>query len=312
MKKLFIQIIIVTISLFLFSADSFVIAAPQANGLFTVSPSLNILTVSPGKTALQTITLTNGYANDITITSSFIGFHTTDAQGGVTFYNEESATNWFSLDPTTTTIPKLSFKEVHVAIAVPRDAGPEGHYVALLLREQNSQGGSNVHITAQISVLFFITVTGNTILNAQATGLAMQGYVFIMPFMHEPVYISKSITFVLSVTNTGNIHIVPSGVITVRTISGRIVEKLPLQTHIILPKTTRDYTLIWQTKNISPGNYRADASIVYADGGTLSSVAPFIVLSSNILIGIGIACIVVLITMTILLHKLINRKERNS
>lgn len=161
-----------------------------------------------------------------------------------TLNSKYSAAAWIVLDPSTFTLKPQERRDVNYYLRVPKDASPCGHYAAIVYSPVGQTGsGSGTNVQAKIGSLFYITVAGKCIENAQISKF------YVNPFSeYGPV---KLLT---QIKNLGNLHISPKGSITV---SGLFYNQSKnLESHNIFPETARDFeNTFGQTFMI--GRYRA-------------------------------------------------------
>jgi len=161
-----------------------------------------------------------------------------------TLNSKYSAAAWIVLDPSSFTLKPQERKTVNYYLRVPKDASPCGHYAAIVYSPVGEAGaGNGTNVQAKIGSLFYITVSGKCIENAQVSKF------YVNPFSeYGPVNILTQIN------NLGNLHILPKGSITV---SGLFYNQSKnLDGHNIFPETARDFqTTLGQTFMI--GRYRA-------------------------------------------------------
>src|SRR5665811_1832856 len=65
-------------------------------------------------------------------------------------------------------------------------------------------------------------------------------------------YNEKPDGFEIAFKNTGNVHLVPYGTITIKNMFGKVIQTLPVDAYFVLPDSTRYREIMW-TKDFSIG-----------------------------------------------------------
>jgi hypothetical protein len=184
-----------------------------------------------------------------------------DAKGG-----PHSLANWITLPSGDITVLRDSTIEIPVAINVPADAEPGGHYAAVLVgtdASQETSGGPGFSVGSLITSLFFVRIPGDVV-EAGA----------IRDFYSENSFLSHpEANFVVRFENTGNVHLIPQGEITITNMWGKERGKIDINDQNtfgnVLPGTTRKFSFVWNgEENIfEAGRYKALATLAYGDDG---------------------------------------------
>jgi hypothetical protein len=210
----------------------------------TISPPSIEFTVQPGNQAEFIVKLYNEstdkqqlYINATTFTSG--------KEEGVPVYDfaspKEDIATWIKLDSKPIVLEPQGRKEVTVSINVPADAAPGGHYgvVGFLTAPPAAEGAEKpqVAISQGLGTLLLVRVEGNVIESATVNSFLAD----------KSTYNSLPATFAAVYQNTGNIHLKPTGTITITGMTKKVVATLtinPKKTST-LPKSSRTYEAAW-------------------------------------------------------------------
>jgi hypothetical protein len=87
---------------------------------------------------------------------------------------------------------------------------------------------------------------------------ALENFKLIGP--SKPFYENRPSGFEISFKNTGNVHLVPYGKITINNFLGRNVGEIPVDAYFSLPDSIRYREILWQ-KGSGLGRYTANLSL---------------------------------------------------
>ena len=216
----------------------------------SATPVFSLLTINPGATTTQAITLTNSSKTALNISVESHGFAATDDSGGSDFPDSKSGPqHWFSFSPSTFTLEAQSKKQVIATISVPKDAVSGGQYASVFFvasaASDNGEPTTKVNFSARIGTFFFMTIGGNLHPQGQVSRFSTK-----MFWQHSPVL------FNVSVHNFGNIHIKPHSTLTIKNIFGKTVYQAVDPGLFVLPGKTRNWE-VPSNKHLSPGLYTA-------------------------------------------------------
>ncbi|MEK7640012.1 MAG: hypothetical protein AAB424_02655 [Patescibacteria group bacterium] len=214
----------------------------------TISPPSIEFTVQPGNQAEFIVKLYNEGAEKQELFMNATTF-TSGPEEGIPVYDfsapKEDIATWVKLDAASIVLEPQGRKEVTVAIDVPADAAPGGHYgvVAFSSNPPTAAGAEKpqVAISQGIGTLLLVRIEGDVVESAQVSSFSLGG----TKLNHLPI------TFTTVFQNTGNIHLKPTGNITITGMSKKVVATLPMNANksSTLPKTSRTYTAMWGTSD---------------------------------------------------------------
>lgn len=283
-------------------------ATSPSQGGITISPSQKEITLSSGLlVASTTVTLTNNTAAGIVGTVKILDFKTLDDTGGLLFsqagvsLSKYGLANWMTL-PNGTTINILSGKSVDIPVHIDNraDLSPGGHYgaVVVTLGAPPATGTSNKATFKQELVsLLFIKKLGGEIYSLQLQSLIADSQ------NHMPSTVTTRFK------NSGNVHVVPRGYVTVTDNSGKVLAKGTINpdSTLVLPGTTRQLATTLQPIATShqTGHYKVTAYYRYDDqqSFTISSIYTQGSGNNHLVIWVSIAGALLLVAAIILFRR---------
>lgn len=288
------------IAVAMFSPRGMVYAESVQSGI-TLSPAFQEITLETkdAKTDFF-VSVTNTTDEAVTLRITVFDFGSLDESGGVAFLGatndlekKYALASWIRPEKDVFMLEPNETKKILITIENREGLSPGGHYGALTFKtEKGSQGntgenagGETVSVNQLFSTLVFVKKVGGEISDLR---LNRQDY------EHTPVRFQDTIR--LRFQNSGNVHLVPRGVVTVTDPLGRIVERgiINEESSLILPETFRIYPVHLKTllQSFVPGRYTMDTSYRYDGKEDFSSASfqfYFIPLPA---IGIGIFLVV--------------------
>lgn len=233
------------------------IIRPPAARAFTVTlvpPTLEF-TAEPGETLHSEVKLFNESTEPLTLYPSTANFTAKDEAGTPNFDPQEAQVDlaaWVSVDRPSYTIPVGEKITVPVTIAVPANADPGGHYAALFFG--NAPPGtavSGIAVSSKIGALVILRVEGQVVERAVVRDFMLHD--------GRTALTQPPVQFDVRIQNTGNVHIRPTGTITVHNMFGGQTTVLTLNSAqgAILPNSSRLFTAAWQKASAAPpsGNF---------------------------------------------------------
>jgi hypothetical protein len=234
---------------------------------FSVSPAYGELSVPDDKPQMSySVKLTNSNATDQLFSLSTVDFGSLDENGGVAFLGVQTSelehkyglASWMQLPQTSMQVPAGKTVEVPVVIDNRPSLAPGGHYGAVLATALTAGSGAknSVGIKQVLSSLLLVTKQGGL---RQHLGLVAQ--TSDASWWRLPGRVTQRFQ------NTGNVHLVPRGVVSVKDPFGKEVERTAINedSKIVLPDSFRrlNSTLIPVGKGWMPGRYTLVASYRY-------------------------------------------------
>ncbi len=236
------------------------------NNDFVVEPGKTEIFLNKGETVTKNIIVTNRINKPINFklsTEDLVG--TNDSSTPIVLMGDDvspySLKNFIKPEITEFT---LNFGEritIPVTVSVPIDAEPRGYYGALIVSnepdkqidENSSETQGKTRIISRIGSLFLVKINGE----GREEG-KLQSFKIAGP--EKSFYEKKPESFEIAYENTGNVHLVPYGKITVRNLLGMGVAEVPVDAYFVLPNSTRYREVLWSSNAFLFGHYTANLS----------------------------------------------------
>lgn len=252
---------------------------PLQSGL-SVSPAITEHTLKPGETKGFTVTVRNITQLPLPVTTVAKSFSPLeDIAKDLSNKNTFDASAWFKIDEPDFILQPGSTRIVHLTVTAPQTAEPGGHYATIYFKPMipaDALRPETAFLRGEVGVLAFMIVPGRIDENMS-----------LQPVKSKRFQQSGPITFTGKFINEGNVHMLPSGSVTVTDWKGRVAATLPLPPMIVLPSTARSFTMTWD-KGKPFGRYTAKAVITYGSATeTLSSTTSFWVFPISLVLIVG-------------------------
>lgn len=243
----------------------------------SVTPLIREVSLNPGEAMSGTVDITNTLGAEETIYPVVMDFAASDDPNssqpkliqGATSDAQFALSQWVHFSVTTLVVPGKRTQSIGYTVQVPANAEPGDHYGAIFASTQPPQAGnqSSVTIGAQVGSLLLVTVSaGQTVVKGSIENF--------LP--NQALYQSgSSVGFHSLVSNTGTIHYVPKGSVTVTDMLGKTVSVADFNKTggNILPGSKRAY--LTSTPISSYGRFTAvqNIQITGLNGQSLSLTA---------------------------------------
>ncbi len=270
MKKLLpISFVICCLILVLGTTSKAVAQTPGSTRVMTVVPPTENLVLAPGETAEGTLKVVNDSDETLNFISMMRDYVVRDEKGTPeilppdTLSNKYSAASWIGVSPASFNVAPHQRQELTYFVQVPPNARPGGHYAAVMYQPTNviDVKGTGTGVFTYVGTLFYIQVKGDIAEKAQVTQFSAKGF-----SEYGPVKITTVIQ------NQGDLHIRPTGIVTVKNLIGQVVSQEKLEEHNIFPEASFLYTNNLGKKWMI-GPYYAEFSGTYGLNGNLPLVA---------------------------------------
>ncbi|MCU0679313.1 MAG: LytR C-terminal domain-containing protein [Planctomycetes bacterium] len=250
------------------------LAGAQTDSLIlSITPPLIKNNISPGETWQSTIKVVNNNAAAMDIYVEAVDFTSGEESGTVRFLPAPAGgdagspyllSQWLAIEAGPYNIPAYASREIPFRVAVPAEAGPGGHYAAILAGTRPpaaALGGSGIKVSSLLASLLLLTVKGEIIEQGQIREFSAD----------KSIYGEPSVTFTVRFSNTGNVHIQPRGEIRVFDLwnreKGRITINHNSDFGNVLPGQIRRWQFAWQKEKslLDMGRYRAELLLSYGE-----------------------------------------------
>lgn len=265
-----------------------VLAAPVTQGI-TVSPPTYDLSANPGDAISNTIRVTNDSATPVILAVSAQDFKVGGTEGAVEVQDTSSPNSfakWFNFGSGQVQLGPKASALVPFTINVPKGAEPGGHFATVLFNPvaAASTSSTGANVIQRVGSLILMKVSGGvneagsiqslkskSFKGSWQTVTGSDGKTKILIATGEDLNHEKAksyfdhgpVAFDLLYKNSGNVHFKPAGTMTIYNIFGKKVDQVALDPRNVFPGGERRVTVIWPTKTLWGGYYRAQVAAVY-------------------------------------------------
>ena len=233
---------------------------------FIVEPGKTEIYLNPGESMVKNISVTNRVNKTVNFKLTTEDFEGTDDpnQPVVLMGDTNSPSSLKDFIVPEITQFSLDFGEkitIPVTVSVPSNAEPRGYYGALIVSndpdklspEQAKDTAGQTRIISRIGSLFLLRINGEGIEQGD-----LESFKLIGPT--QTYYSNRPTGFEIAYKNTGNVHLVPYGTVTIKNIFGQVLETLPVDAYFVLPSSIRYRDVNWGS-GFSLGRYTATLSL---------------------------------------------------
>ncbi len=272
-----IKITFILLAALLVGAGFFV--RQEAQAITLVPPSLEYV-AKPGESVEGIMKLINEEGETKTLYVSTANFTAKGETGTPDFQFDVPSSNlasWITVGTQELTLESQRTQQVPFTITIPETAEPGGYYAGIFFGTQPLQntGAGQIGIGSKIGTLIILRVEGEIFESATIEEFGFD--VAKSKFNRLPL------NFMLRMRNNGNVHVRPTGTVTVRNmLGGESVSLLMNQAHgAVLPSSIRRFEALWKKqadtqkqgdffqelgrewKNFGLGNYTATATMEF-------------------------------------------------
>lgn len=279
--------LVLTILISSFLLVRHLVLAQEAIGI-AISPPTFEISANPGETIANRIKVQNLTDKPLGITVDRRNFTALGEEGAVGLTEEEtpfSLAAWISVSPSEAEIPAKSTAVFAFTIDIPTNAEPGGHFGSIVFQTRGKipKGQTGAAVSQEIGALVLLRLAGDTTEKAA-----------IESFKAKKFFVEYGpVEFEARVKNQGNVHIKPTGTITVSNIFGKKVASFAVEPRNVLPDAIRKIPATWERKFLF-GKYTATASLVYgSQNESLTASAAFIGFPYRVAGGVLLVLIIV-------------------
>jgi hypothetical protein len=301
-----------------FVVFSFFLVTTSAQALTIIPPSFEF-GVTAGQTIETEIKMYNETQESVELFTEVTNFKAAGESGNPTYDFDAvpfGLATWFDINAGPVTLAPAERLVVPIIVNVPIDADPGGHYAAVFFgNTPPNDDGSQVAIGSKIGTLFLVSVAGDVVEHGGVQSLLInEGKSSVSRL---PVTVSTRFA------NQGNVHVRPTGTITIKNIFGGTSEVLNFNEAegATLPGTVRRYDATWEKstvndtggfwtefgnewRNFAFGRYTTTAELVYGSNKTpVTASISFWVLPWRVISLIVILLIIVILLVIIFLKR---------
>lgn len=296
--RLWLGVVFATGALLLTTCGSALAATDAAQGL-QISPVVINLNADKGKTYDLKISVTNVTTGDLLFNSYVNDFKSKDETGNPDILLSSNLPPTASIVSWVQPIGQIPLKsgersDLDVIVNVPANAESGGHYgIIRFSGTAPQQKQNNVALAASAGVLVLVRVSGQI-----TESLKLSDFYTQHGSTRTSMFATGPIGFVERVTNTGNVHVAPTGNIVITNMLGKNVGTLKVNATRgnVLPSSTRRFEQSLNKKWLF-GKYTAAISLAYGTQGKvlLGTTTFWVIPWVQLLIGLAILIVFVLL-----------------
>jgi len=248
-----------------------IFAQVEGGRSITISPPSLPFSLKPGDKTEGQLALINDSNTDITFTISAFDMIVQDDKGtpevlpaGTIMNNKYAASSWIGVDSPTLRVLAHTRETLRYYVQVPADAGPGGHYAAIVYRPAKIEAakGSGAAINQQLATLVYFDVAGPIKESAQVKRFVAPGF-----SEYGPIKLTTEIA------NYGDTHIKPIGTISVNNMLGKTIVTRKLSEANIFPGGISRVIEETMGEKWMLGRYEAKLMATYGRSNNLPLVA---------------------------------------
>lgn len=294
-------------------------ATVQAAGGMTIAPaSQEVVLTAEAEVSTFELELTNRDNQAQTLRLRAVNFVALDEAGGIAFAGLKAGesetkyglTSWLSFEKDVVTVAPGQTEKVRITIDNRADLSPGGHYGAVVATPSDPDGitdNSKVDIVPATASLVLLKKLGGEQYSLRLDRTELERTRFGLPG-------GVSLRF----QNTGNVHVVPRGTVTIFQPGGKTIAKGNINeaSGAILPETFRTYKvpLTSLAKGFWPGQYQVEVSWRF-DGTdqVQESVVKFYYFGKIFYLLLLLLCIILIcyvVLKTTIVHTIVHKLRR--
>lgn len=285
-----------------------------------IAPPILTLTANPGQVINTTIQLRDITSSNLVVTNEIDDFVAQGEDGTPKILTGDDSNNPFQLKQWITPLSQFTMtpqqiQKIPVAINIPANASPGGHYGVIRFTGVPPQlKGQGVSLSASIGALVLLTVNGNLKHQLSVNQFAVAQSVVKngKPILQVgKLFQTTPLTFIVKLQNTGNIQEEPVGLIEVKDMFGKPLADVNVNVppRNVLPDSIRMFMGTLDKSNLGTkrlfGLYHAKLTAHYGTGNaqTVSQTITFWVIPWKLILIIVILLIIAFFTIRYLLQR---------
>lgn len=242
--------------------------AQQPTAGLAVSPPSFDLSANPGDTITNNIRVDNLVDYGLEVSVQARNFTALGEEGQVNLTEEDSTyslADWITITPKAVTIKARESQTFQYTIKVPANAEPGSRFGSIVFKTATRpvEGQTGVSIGQEIGSLVFLRIAGQVREKSSIVGFKTSSLI------NE----YKPVDFEVRARNDGNVHLRPTGTITITNFFGKKVATVPIDSRNILPDAVRKLDAQWKDGRFIFGRYTATVSLVYGSQNTITTAS---------------------------------------
>lgn len=199
------------------------VASPALAKTIEISPAYFDITVGKeGNEQSFDLFITNKTDKKIKVDLSSLDFKQTDPFGAIGFLGKEignytySLSSFLTYDKDSLEIESNKREKVVVNVVNRQDLSPGGHYAAVIVRQTPTQNSKQTVVSPALSSLIYLNKRGGERYNLSFKDVN---------FPKFPIVFSQPSTYLITLQNDGNVHLIPFGTADITDMFGRLIYK---------------------------------------------------------------------------------------
>lgn len=300
------------------------VSTRSAVAITVIPPTQEFLNVRPGETIDTKVKVFNEEATPKILYASTANFGALDETGTPNILAETDQgdlAGWMKVDREGRLVQPGERREFAVTIAVPADAPPGGHYAAVLISPEppaTSGDSTQVAISQKVASLVLVSIEGTIKESGSIAGFTTAS--------GQKTLNRLPVDFATRFMNSGNVHLRPTGTITIRNLLGGTSSTLAVNPGLlqaVLPQQVRKFETTWEKealaaergtffqelgrewKNFGLGAYTAELVLQYGANSDKVAVASvkFQIFPWRLLLVWLIVVILVIVLLVVLIRR---------
>lgn len=204
---------------------------------FIISPTKQEIKLSGGESVIRNIYVTNkfNYDADFVVTVEDVSGSNLENEV-IKYYGKGlgpySIRNYIIVENDHIRIPAGQTKVIPVLISLPAKIKPGGLYGGIFVSLAKEKKDNLPNVSSRAGSLIFLKIKGDV----EERGLVKN---FGLSAGKKIIWNNKPVDFQVSFENTGNIYLNPYGVIEVKNLTGKVIDRLPIDPWFVFPDSVR-------------------------------------------------------------------------
>jgi len=226
----------------------------RASALTLIPPSLEF-GVNPGEISETSVKVYNETAETLELYTEVTNFTASGETGQPAFDFEAplaGLASWIEVEAGPISVEPGERQEIPVTVNVPLEADPGGHYAAIFFVDEPPEvGAGQVKVASKLGTLLLAKVAGDI----EEAGSLVE----FLSGDNQTTFARLPIEFFARFQNSGNVHLRPTGTITITNLFGGESGVIDINAAegATLPDTIRKYEAIWEKAQVEEANGNA-------------------------------------------------------
>lgn len=268
----------------------------------TLSPQSLDTAINAGQSTTNVFRITNGSNQAFAIEPTPKNFVPSGNEGAIQLEEDDtpySLAKWITVDPKgPVTVEPGETADFDVTISVPKNADPGGHFGSVVFRTlPTNEPGTAAAISQEVAPVILVRVPGDV--KEQASLASFRT-------LSTPITTEQDITFETIVKNEGNVHVKPTGTVSIFNTFGKQVASTQVESNNVIPDAERKMNAVWENPGLRFGRYTARLTMVYGNENKLiTAQTSFVIFPLKQVIPAVIALLILIFVIYRIRHRLL-------